>query len=536
MHKVETESYRGNIFDRNGVLLATTVDSQSIYIHPRQFNRSKESMQVLQNIIPDFKEKISSDSDFVWLERKIDPSKTEVLTKNIPKGVGIVSEQKRYYPNGTLASHLIGSVGLDNHGLSGIEQKFDPFLKGKVTVIHQVRDGKGRNILAQSEEIFSKSMEHKSWGKPAQNSVMLTIDRSLQYVVEKEIEKGVKENNAESGMIVVENPKTGEILAMACYPNFDPNELAKGHCPSNFNNKELQNSIVNKVFEPGSTFKVVTFSAALEENCFSQNDDIFCENGEWKFADVKINDHEPSGHLKMTEVLQKSSNIGTAKIGLKVGKEKLYKYARAFGFGTKTGLQLPSESDGSLKPPKSWSGVTLPILSFGQEVGVTAIQMVNAFSAIANGGLLLEPHIVKEVNESDGEKSIKKTFSPQIIRRVISQQSADILKEMLCKVVEKGTGEKAKLQGYRVAGKTGTAQKFDPKIKSYSKDKYVASFCGFAPAEDPQLVCLVILDEPKRDYWGGSSAAPLFSHVVSRAMNILGIPARTTPVLLAKGD
>lgn len=534
VRKVDIESYRGNILDRNGTLLATTVDGCSIYAHPKEIENMEKVFQMFRNVIPDFKEKISIKSDFVWLERKLDFLKSEEWIQRAPKGIGIVSEQKRYYPNGTLASHLIGSVGLDNRGLSGIEQKFDSFLRGKLMTVQRVRDGKGRNLAFQSEKSVSGFLVQEDWNKPSQKSIVLTIDRSLQYMAEKEIERGVKENRAQSGMIVMQNPKTGEILSMACYPNFNPNELVQGHCPENFSNNELQNPVVNKVFEPGSTFKIVAFCAALEENLVTQNDVIFCEDGKWKFMDVTINDHEPARNLTLSEVLQKSSNIGTAKIGLKIGKEKFYKYVRAFGFGTKTGLLLPSESEGTLKPPKNWSGVTLPNLSFGQGIGVTAIQMVNAFSSIANGGFLMEPTIVIETNDLNDKKRVKKSFSPQVIRRTVSRETAEIVKEMLCKVVESGTGDKAKLIGYRVAGKTGTAQKYDPKIRKYSPDKYVASFCGFAPADDPEIVCLVILDEPKKDYWGGSSAAPIFSRVVGRAMNILGVPARVPPVLLAK--
>ena len=394
--KIKKESLRGEVFDRNGRCLATSLESQSVFIRPKEVDRPGELVRLLQTSLSldprDLRQKLGSGRDFFWLERKLSPLQARMIEEKKLRGLGVQSEQKRYYPDGSLACHIVGSVGMDNHGLSGIEQALDSFLTGKMLVVDQLRDGKGRSLLT---DVRSSSALAGGAESSKSNSVALTIDRSLQYVAEREIQRGVEENRAKSGMILIQNPKTGEILAMAAYPNFDPNELSKGALPKRFDMARIQNPMVGRVFEPGSTFKIVAFSAALEEKTFSTNDVLHCENGKWKFLDVTINDHEPSADLTLPQVMERSSNIGTAKIGLKLGKDVFFRYARAFGFGNKTGLLLPGESEGLLKDPKEWSKVSLPILAFGQGLGVTAVQMIGAFSAIANGGILMEPMILK---------------------------------------------------------------------------------------------------------------------------------------------
>lgn len=527
LRKIKEESFRGEILDRHENILATSVESQSVYIHPKELEGSSQQLNSFLSPLSfdsnSLNKKLSSSKDgFVWLGRKLKFHQVDQLAQKKIKGLGFVSEQKRYYPNGSLACHLIGAVGLDNYGLSGIEQTFDSFLAGSSFITDHLRDGKGRTVLDPSPK------RPKSFCLPEKHfshSLSLTIDRSLQFVAEKEIRRGVEETRSKSGMVVIQNPYTGEILAMASYPGFDPNELAEGNFQEGFKNSRLKNLVLSQLIEPGSTFKVVAFSAALEEKKWSLKDNIFCENGKWRVEDITINDHEPCGQLSFSEVLEKSSNIGTAKIALRLGKETLHHYARAFGFGTKTGIILSGESEGLLRNPKKWSKVSLPVISFGQEVGVTAIQMVTAFSVIANGGFLMEPLIVKQLNDSKNGKMVQKIFSPQKVRRVISPETANFMKKILVQVVERGTGLQAKVVGFSVAGKTGTAQKIDLKTKKYFADKYVASFCGFVPVKNPQLVCLVILDEPEGDYWGGTVAAPIFSRIISRSLQILGIPS-----------
>ena len=525
--KVKAETTRGEILDRNGLVLATSIECQSIFAHPKEMRASKGALAMLGNNLDmeprRINSKIHSDDDFVWIERKVNPMAAEAVARQKIKGLGMVAEQKRYYPNGSLACHLIGSVGVDNTGLSGVEQILDPSLKGKQLTLTRLRDGKGRNM----DPAFD------SREKPRKNSVTLTIDRTLQYYAERELKAGVEENRAKSGMVLIQDPKTGEILAMASYPDYDPNIFSKGEIPADFNRKWLENPSVSRLFEPGSTFKLITFAAALEEKAVLPTQEFECENGRWKVAGSFINDHEPQGRLTVPQILERSSNIGTAKIGLKLGADRMYRYARAFGFGSRTGLQVPGETDGLFRDPKKWSALSLPILSFGQEIGVTAIQLIGAYSAVANGGMLLEPRVIRSIdNPSPGAETVKP--GPRAVRRVISQETAALLRRMLRGAVERGTGMKARVPGYSVCGKTGTAQKIDPKTGKYSDEKYVASFCGFLPADDPALVCLVILDEPQRTYWGGETAAPLFSRVMSRAVTVLDIPPQEA-ALLADG-
>lgn len=531
--KEKLEFFRGGIYDRNGQVLATTVQSQSFYLDTKDLSKTNHLGQFLQahfsSNFSQIKKKLNSDNRFIWLDRKLNPLLAEKIACQNVKGLGIVSEQKRYYPNGYLACHLIGTVGLDNRGLSGIEQGFNSFLTGKSFVLSHLHDGRGRKIFSSTDnksEILDPAVSVHS------NSLLLTIDRSLQFIAEKEIRQGVEENEAQSGTVIIQNPHTGEILAMASYPGFDPNKLARGEVSTGFKNSELQNFAVSKLFEPGSTFKAITFSAAIEEKKCALNEKFFCEDGKWEIAGQKIRDHEPSGNLTFAEVLEKSSNIGTAKIGLKLGKNLLYQYARAFGFGTKSGIPIPGEIEGLLRIPQKWSGTSLAVISFGQEIGVTAVQLVNAYSVIANGGFLMEPLIVKEIIKSKEDDTSSNVFLPRKVRRVISVETAEKMRGLLQGVVEKGTGAQAKFSGYTVAGKTGTAQKIDPKTKKYYPDKYIASFCGFVPAGNPQLVCLVMLDEPKKDYWGGSTSAPIFSRIMSRAVQILGVPPQTDSTMI----
>ncbi|MBI3012794.1 MAG: penicillin-binding protein 2, partial [Elusimicrobia bacterium] len=517
--KVTTETFRGEILDRNGIVLAKTVESFSVFLRPKELKKNKKSAERLRTTPFGNLLRINTKKDFVWLERKLNSSQTEpILEKKIP-GVGVVSEQKRYYPNGSLACHLLGTVGMDNHGLAGIEQSLNSFLTGKHSTMDQLRDAKGRNILKNPQESdLSETAE-----TPGSNSIVLTIDRAIQYIAERELRRGVEEYGAARGIVLVQQPQTGEILAMASYPGFDPNQISSGGDASEIGNTQLQNSIVSNAFEPGSTFKIVAFAAALEEKTGSLQDSVDCEGGQWKLGTVTIRDHEPSEVLTFSQVLEKSSNIGTAKIGLKLGRETLYKYIRAFGFGTKTGISLPGESEGLLKMPDKWSGSSQPTIAFGQEIGVTAIQLITAFSAIANDGVLMEPLLIKELVETKGTNLQRNSFPPQIVRQVVSPETARTLRQMLTQAVEQGTGTRAKIEGYSVAGKTGTAQKIDPATRKYAADKHIASFCGFLPADKPQLTCLVVLDEPKKDYWGGSTAAPIFSRIAAQVAHKCGI-------------
>jgi cell division protein FtsI (penicillin-binding protein 3) len=537
--QIKTESYRGDINDRNGNILATTVETGSVFANPREIESKRGLVEYLKNSLAlesgEVNSKITSNKSFVWLRRRMNPEQVHLLAQGKVKGVGVVMEQNRYYPNGPLACHLLGSVGMDNQALSGIEQSMDSFLKGKQVVISLLRDGKGRKFFTRSSQ---KSADRNDLGLGSDHSISLTIDRSLQYVAESEVQSAVERLKAKRGMAVIQNPKTGEILAMASYPAFDPNIFPNGKTPKGFKSVWIQNPAVSELFEPGSTFKIVAFAAAIEGKSVKKDQSIFCENGKWKVGNITIRDHEPKGSLTFEGVMENSSNIGTGKIALQIGKETLYRTARAFGFGTKTGISIPGETSGLLKEPAGWSQTSLPVIAFGQEVSVTAVQLVNAFSTLANGGLLMEPVIIRQLKSVDGDQASVTSFGAQTVRRVISESTAKEMRNILRGVVEKGTGLQAKVPGYSVAGKTGTAQKIDPATGKYHSSKYVASFCGFLPANDPQLVCLVVLDEPKTDYWGGTTAAPVFSKIMARATQILGIapdlPLDTPPAVAKK--
>lgn len=507
------EGRRGTIYDRNNQVLALTVEVNSCAVHPKQIENpvrvARELSPLLELPYPKIYDCLNSGRPFIWLKRKPDPLISKKLEKIDVPGVVLLKENRRFYPEGELARTVIGVAGIDNQGLSGIESYFDKSLRGVPVKYIRTRDALGR-LIQEEEKIFSED------GQP--NIVVLTLDKVIQYIVERELKTALNKYKANTAVAIVQDIRNGEILALAQCPSFDGNNSL------NFSPEQLRNWAVNAVFEPGSTFKIVTTAAALEEGLARKEDKIFCENGTYKVADKFIHDHEKQGWLTFAQVLEFSSNIGISKVAEKLGKDKLYFYARNFGFGNCSGITLPGETSGILRPPNKWSGTSLAMISFGQEVGVNALQLIGAYSSIANKGYLMEPKLVKEISNFKGEKIYQS--SPQIIRRVISEKTADELTDLLAGVVERGTGKEAKVDGFTVAGKTGTAQKFDSRTKNYATDKYIASFCGFLPAEKPRIAILVIFDEPQTDYyWGGTVAAPVFSRIAAQVMTYLGVPS-----------
>lgn len=496
---------RGSILDRKNRTLALSLELQSCFADPSEVENPAMTAKTLapllnvssQELLQKIRRKKSS---FVWLARKLDPAVSAKIQALRLPGIGLKREEKRIYPHDGLAAQLLGTVGVDNQGLSGVEYSYDSVLCGGP--IHETweRDARGRGLL--ETRVSQDEPRH----------VVLTIDKTIQYIAEQELDRAFRETKAHSAMAVVQDAHTGEILAMAHRPTISswtdkgiPKELLK--IPA-----------ISRIFEPGSTYKIVVSAAALEEGVVTPGEVFHCENGEYKIANLRIHDHERHGLLTFAQTMEYSSNIGMAKVGSRVGKEKLYTYSRAFGFGALTGIGLEGEASGILRSPSSWSGVSLSMISFGQEVGVTALQITNAFSAIANGGWLMEPQIVMNQTAS--------------IRQVISAKTAQILTEILEGVVKEGTGVAAQVPGYRVAGKTGTAQKIDPATRRYSPDKYIASFCGFLPADRPRVTIFVMLDEPQGVYWGGYCAGPVFSRLGLRVMHALNIaPAKEYPVL-----
>jgi len=513
--KPET-SCRGMILDKNGKILAMSVKSYTMFIDPNRVEDVGELKSALKKekiAFPEYSRGTASKNSYIPVKENLSLEKMQEIKSLELPGVGFVTGFQRNYPEGKMACHALGVVGKDGNGLEGVELLYNDYLTGKKIKAAKYRDGRGREL---SEKFIDPENMRGA-------DVYLTIDRNLQFIAEQEIEKAWASSKAKKAMVIIQDPNTGELLAIASRPAFDPGDYAAmSNC--------LKNPATCDIFEPGSTFKMVTSAAALEEKVVSTSENIWCEDGKYTVYDHTINDHEKRGFLNLSGIMEYSSNIGMAKIGQRLGKERLFRYIRQFGFASLTGIDLPGEARGILRPPEKWSGLSVPVISFGQEVGVTAIQMVNAYSSIINGGSLLEPKIVKEVKNSENVN----VFSPgkRVIRRVSTPETSDTIRKMLVAVVENGTGQLAKVPGYSVGGKTGTAQKRDPVTGKYSSSRYVASFCGAIPMSSPRLTILVILDEPQGDYWAASLAAPVFSRIASRSVHYLQISPDKQPINL----
>ena len=504
---------RGTIYTRGYEELAVTVEVDSIYAEPDSIDTPKLTAKRLASLLPlsrkELEDNLSSSKSFVWLARKVTPSTIERVKSLNIRGIGFVKENRRFYPNGELASHAVGFSGIDGTGLGGIELAHDAQIKGKTELVRAERDALGKRTLPMDFG-FEDSL--------AGNSVVLTIDKTIQYTAEKELAEAVRKSGAKGGTAIVMDPKSGEVLAMANYPQFNPNDLSSTYQAT------LKNSAIVDTYEPGSTFKVFLLAAALEEGVVTPEEKFNCEKGSLELAGKKITDTHKHGSLTVKEIMKFSSNIGSAKIGGKLGKERFYDYITSFGFGSPTGIELSGEGRGILRSMKTWSKLELATISFGQGISVTPIQMVTAFSAIANGGYLMKPYLVKDVLDRDG-KAIKRN-QPQIVKKVISGDTASKVTEMLRDAVaEGGTGTEAALNGYDVAGKTGTAQKVSGG-RGYAENKHVASFIGFVPAESPELVVLVAIDEPEGIQYGGIVAAPAFKAIAETSLRYLNSPKK----------
>ena len=517
---VETQFGRGVIYDRNLNELAQNIEVESVYANPSEILNRKAAARVLSKTLNldrnKVYKKISSKRDFVWIKRKGDLEGIAKLKEADLQGIGFLPEQKRFYPKRELAANVLGFVGVDNQGLAGVEHAHQSRLKG--TTIRRVteRDAKGRSI--QPPESLRDS-SRKSF------DLVLTLDEVIQFTAEYHLKKQVERFKADSGMAVVMDPRTGEIYAMANVPQFNPNNYRA------FSQHIWKNNIVAGSYEPGSIFKPIVAAAALDKGLARPHDIYFCENGKLKIGKANIgeaSDHK-FGWMTMSDIIAKSSNIGAIKIAQQVGKKPFYEYIRKFGFGEKSGLSLPGESAGQLKDQKNWSNLSLASISFGHEIAVTPIQMVTAMSAIANGGMLMEPHIIKALIK-DGE--VVEKFGPRKIRRVISKKTSLQMVEILKSVVKNGTGEKAALDGFDVAGKTGTAQKYNMETRSYSSTEFISSFIGFVPADSPRLVILVMIDNPKGLHWGSVVSAPVFQKIAKKALRYLDITSSKERVLI----
>ena len=517
--ELKSKTLRGTIYDRNDRALAMSVKVKSLYADPREIEDVNATAQRLAPILKIKSSEIAADLQtakennrrFVWLARKIDEDTAlklnlalespEIKKFDLPKFNGLHwrEEQKRSYPYKNLAAQVVGFSNADDIGQAGIEQSQEAVLRGAVSSRWRDRDRLGR--------VYD---EEETEQREPPKDIILTVNNSIQYKVEEALAKGVKASNSKSGMAIVVDPKTGEILAMANYPTFDPNRYAE-FAAENFQNKAIQS-----IYSPGSVFKLVTYSSAINEGLINPNGMIDCRHGFIEVAGHHFSDPHATKVMSYGEALAVSSNVAAIKTGLGLGKEKFYGYARKFGFGQPVGIELPAEARGQFRAPENWFGDSLASMSIGYEVGVTALQMVSAYSTIANDGVNVKPHIIKEMRHADG-----KSFSVTDAEKtpVVSPETARGFRGMLRQVVLKGTAKRAQLNGYTSAGKTGTAWKFNAKLKRVDAGKYVSSFIGMAPAENPAVVILVVMDEPSggaRD--GGQVSAPVFREIAEQIL------------------
>ena len=516
---VSLEGARGTILDRHGKVLAMNVEVPSAFGVPTTLDSPTKTARVLAPVLQvrsdELERKLRQARSFVWLARKLDPEQGRRLERLSLDGVGVVMEGRRFYPKGPFLSHVLGFAGMDGEGLEGVEHRYESYLRGEKRMMVLQRDALGRSV-------FPTDLTERN-PTPGHN-LTLTIDEVIQYITERELEDAVTRAQAKSGTMIVLEPQTGAVLAMAVSPRFDPN-VVSNLSPDRWRNKALADA-----YEPGSTLKAVVAAAAIEEHVVKPNTMVFGEHGRMTIANTVIHDHEKLGWVSFSQVIQKSSNIGAAKTGMALGEQRLHRYLQTFGFGQKTEIDLPGEGAGLVKRPKDWGRRSVASISMGQEIGVTPLQMVSAIAALANEGVLMKPYVVSEIRGPEGH--LLKRVSPQVRRRVVSPETAHTVTKILEGVVTDGTGGKAAIPGFRVAGKTGTAQKIDPRTGSYSVSRFVTSFAGYVPADNPRLAMIVVIDEPQGDAWGGTVAAPVFSRVGEQVLNYLGVGSHE-PVTLA---
>jgi cell division protein FtsI (penicillin-binding protein 3) len=519
---VVLQAQRGPIVDRQGAPLATSSPAESLFAQPRAVG---DPVRVASRLAPlvgvperELHAALTGGKSFVWLRRRLPPATAAQVRALREPGLGFLPEPLRLYPNRELAAHVVGFEGVDG-GLEGVERALNDTLTGTAGKAVVGRDALGREVVTES------ILQQPAPG----HGVMLTIDRTIQYLAEREIDAAYRRTQSKAAMAVVMDPRNGDVLAIAERPTFNPNTFLDVASRDHWRNRA-----VTDPFEPGSTFKIILAAAALEEGVVKPDDRIWAENGSITIAKTTIHDWKKYGWLTFGEVLQNSSNVGSIKVGMSLGRERYYRYMTAFGFGAPTGVGLAGESRGQLRDPQRWSALSLPTMSIGQEVSVTALQLVAAFGAIANGGTLMQPRLIRSVFDAEGRET--RRFEPRAVRQVISPQTARTLTRLMTQVVAEGTGHNAAIAGYEVAGKTGTAQKLDPTTRRYSRTPGVLSFVGFAPADEPRLVMLVMLDEPKHEKWGSEAAAPIFSAIGSEVLRYLDVPPRDeVPVSIVTG-
>lgn len=515
MTSTEIQVKRGYIFDRRGREFAVNLELESFYCHPEEtaidVKRLKKLSKILSMKPNVVKARFNPDKKFQWINRKLTPETAQKVRKLELAGCGFVPEAKRVYPKGKLASHIIGAVGLDNQALEGIELKYNKYLGASGGKAFFSRDASGR--------MLSSGMTLESKG----NNVILTIDEGLQYIVERELDKAMLRTRARAASAIMMDPMTGEIFALANRPTYDPNMIGRA------SKHRIRNRVITDIYEPGSTFKAIIAAAALEERLFTLHTRFDCTEGSIVVGGKTIHDsHKQDEIISFKEVIQKSSNVGSVMIGLKLGKERIYSYVKRFGFGFKTGIDLPGEVSGWIRKPEDWSGVSIGAISIGQEIAATPLQILRAYAAIANGGYLVKPHIMSGITDPYGELLV--SFQDTEKEKIISARTAMLLRKTLKTVVEEGgTAPDAAIDGNKVAGKTGTAQVIDPKTKRYSRDRFNSSFVGFVPADNPKFALIVVIYEPKGKTFGGLVAGPVFKDIAEQALSYMDVPLDYAP-------
>ena len=510
LESIETSPSRGQLLDRQGRELARSIDTESFFADPREIRNVDDTAQRIaaitgldrKDLVNRLRGAKSSNKKFVWIIRRMDAGAGARLDAlNLP-GVYPRAEPKRFYPNDSLAAHVLGFVNTDEIGLGGVEQYYNEKIRGESGKLYLEMDLKHRAF--ESYEV----QPH-----PGQ-TVVLTIDQTIQYRTEQALGAAVERAHAKSGTAIVMDPRTGEILALANAPAFDPNQPPKDA------SEGRANGALQSIYEPGSTFKVVAYSAAIERGLVKPDDKIDCQMGQITVAGRLIHDHHPFGVLSVADALAQSSNVGAIKLGLLIGNESMYDYMKRLGFGSRTGIDLAGESPGIVRSLSRWQPSSIGSIAMGQEIGVTPLQMAAAYSALANGGMLVKPHVVREMRSPDGSVLFQ---AKSEARRALKPETTDALRGMLEGVTLRGTARKAQLDGYSAAGKTGTAQKIDPRTHTYSPTKYIGSFVGFAPVNNPSVVIIVVIDEPLGAYHGGDVAAPVFREIAEQILPDLNV-------------
>ena len=517
---------RGIIYDRAGHELAMSIQVDSAFIVPTETPDLANTVNLISRITKDDPRVVLADCKahrtFCWVARKADAETVDRIKSLNLQGIHFQKEPKRFYPKRELAAQVLGYVGTDDQGLSGLEREFNDQLQGKPGKLM---------ISVDARKRWFASVEKES--EPGDNLV-LTIDQNIQYIAERELERGMEDTKAIAGTAIVMNPHTGEVLALTNRPTFNPNNKRE------IRPESLKDRAVSDIYEPGSTFKMVTISAGLEEKVTRPDEMFDCQMGSIVINGMRIRDSKPHGVLSVADIIAESSDVGAIKVAMRLGNDRFYKYIRAFGFGQQTGIELPGETRGMTKPVDRWSKVSFAAISMGQEIGISAVQLASLISTIANDGVRVPPRIVAgKIAPQNATQTI--AFQPVEGTRVISPLIAAQMKQMLQGVVLHGTGRKAILEGYSSAGKTGTAQKVDPATGAYSKTKYVGSFAGFAPINNPQIAVVVILDSAVGLHQGGQVAAPVFQRIMQQVLEYQHVPhdvelPASRQVLLARRD